>query len=206
MKNNNRIYGDPAMKKSRLLGAVCACVVALNLPSASASLMINIVESGGNVEASYFGSLDLSATQGYGGISNNGSTFYNATNGIIAFSFDATDYYDVDISSWTSYGSGGFGLWNTSTGDALKLFGGPFLGVPIGYVSGEIISGSATKLGSSFASLGFITGSYVSTLTNGSITDTVIVNISAVPAPAAVWLFGSGLLGLIGIARRKKTA
>jgi hypothetical protein len=27
---------------------------------------------------------------------------------------------------------------------------------------------------------------------------------SAVPVPAAVWLFGSGLLGLIGIARRKK--
>jgi len=30
-------------------------------------------------------------------------------------------------------------------------------------------------------------------------------DISAVPAPAAVWLFGSGLLGLVGIARRKKT-
>jgi hypothetical protein len=29
------------------------------------------------------------------------------------------------------------------------------------------------------------------------------VTISAVPVPAAVWLFGSGLLGLIGIARRK---
>jgi len=31
-------------------------------------------------------------------------------------------------------------------------------------------------------------------------------NITAVPLPAAVWLFGSGLLGLIGIAKRKKTA
>lgn len=29
---------------------------------------------------------------------------------------------------------------------------------------------------------------------------------AAVPVPAAVWLFGSGLLGLIGIARRKKAA
>jgi len=28
--------------------------------------------------------------------------------------------------------------------------------------------------------------------------------ISAVPVPAAAWLFGSGLIGLIGIARRKK--
>lgn len=30
--------------------------------------------------------------------------------------------------------------------------------------------------------------------------------VSAVPIPASVWLFGSGLLGLIGISRRKKTA
>lgn len=32
------------------------------------------------------------------------------------------------------------------------------------------------------------------------------IHISAVPIPAAFWLFGSGLLGLIGISRRKKAA
>lgn len=31
-----------------------------------------------------------------------------------------------------------------------------------------------------------------------------INNISAVPVPAAVWLFGSGLIGLVGLSRRKK--
>lgn len=30
------------------------------------------------------------------------------------------------------------------------------------------------------------------------------VDVAAVPVPAAVWLFGSGLLGLIGVTRRKK--
>jgi len=31
------------------------------------------------------------------------------------------------------------------------------------------------------------------------------INVSTVPVPAALWLFGSGLLGLIGVARLKKT-
>ena len=35
-------------------------------------------------------------------------------------------------------------------------------------------------------------------LTSGNITGTVV------PVPAAMWLFGSGLLGLVGMARRKK--
>jgi len=34
----------------------------------------------------------------------------------------------------------------------------------------------------------------------------VVQDLSAVPIPAAVWLFGSGLLGLVGMARRKKTS
>lgn len=32
-----------------------------------------------------------------------------------------------------------------------------------------------------------------------------VTTVSAVPVPAAVWLFGSGLVGLIGIARRRRT-
>jgi peptidyl-prolyl cis-trans isomerase A (cyclophilin A) len=43
--------------------------------------------------------------------------------------------------------------------------------------------------------------------TGGSITGAnlvMVTNVSAVPVPAAVWLFGSGLLGLVGVARKKK--
>lgn len=36
--------------------------------------------------------------------------------------------------------------------------------------------------------------------------DYLRVNTSAVPVPTAVWLFGSGLIGLIGLARRKANA
>jgi hypothetical protein len=38
----------------------------------------------------------------------------------------------------------------------------------------------------------------------GFAVDNVIIN--AVPIPAAVWLFGSGLVGLVAMSRRKKTA
>ena len=39
---------------------------------------------------------------------------------------------------------------------------------------------------------------------NSSVSYLVVEGVSPVPVPAAVWLFGSGLLGLIGVARRKK--
>ncbi len=43
---------------------------------------------------------------------------------------------------------------------------------------------------------------------NGSVCDTTTVlegTVSTVPAPAAVWLFGSGLLGLAGIGRKRNS-
>ena len=39
---------------------------------------------------------------------------------------------------------------------------------------------------------------------NFDMTSITIVAPAAVPVPAAVWLFGSGLLGLVGVARRRK--
>ena len=45
-------------------------------------------------------------------------------------------------------------------------------------------------------------------LNNVNITSAVVFNgatvtVNAIPVPAAVWLFGSGLLGLVGVARRR---
>ncbi len=43
-------------------------------------------------------------------------------------------------------------------------------------------------------------------LGSGSAAGDFGLELTAVPVPAAVWLFGSGLLGLAGVARRKKAA
>ena len=57
----------------------------------------------------------------------------------------------------------------------------------------------ATLDGDGIPGISLIDGSFVgfSHAVNGALT--------SVPVPAAVWLFGSGLVGLIGIAKRKKS-
>jgi hypothetical protein len=51
---------------------------------------------------------------------------------------------------------------------------------------------SFSSLGITFDDKGFMAGQWDTTAT-----------ITAVPVPAAAWLFGSGLIGLVGLARRK---
>lgn len=69
--------------------------------------------------------------------------------------------------------------------------------------------GSASAAGSWDPVTQLYTLSWVATLTQGpnggqDVTWTLAGSASPVPVPAAVWLFGSGLLGLAGVVRRKK--
>lgn len=41
-------------------------------------------------------------------------------------------------------------------------------------------------------------------ITNSGIEDVMVLNMQVVPLPAAVWLFGSGLLGLLGLSSKSK--
>lgn len=56
--------------------------------------------------------------------------------------------------------------------------------------------------GDNNAGAGMIDGPFAGFNANFSVNQ----DVAPVPVPAAVWLFGSGLLGLVGIARRKKKA
>lgn len=82
-------------------------------------------------------------------------------------------------------------------------------GVDEGPVSGVDAWGTDVSLtcpaticldGLDYKNLDFVNnGGQVSTLSN-------VTGYSVVPVPAAVWLFGSGLLGLVGVARSRKRA
>ena len=90
--------------------------------------------------------------------------------------------------------------------DLFDLGGGlfsPTLGDTFDILFAETIAGEFDIL--SLAGLNNGLGWEVSYLLDDLGDDIVRLSVQAVPIPAAFWLFGSGMLGLIGISRRKKT-
>jgi len=137
------------------------------------------------------------------------------TSPVTILSDDGEGNVELDFSGWSvnwnggdiglggaSWGSNANGVANMtcandcSNGESFSIFytatviEGPFQGLKyrLGFDSGSLESlAFASAIGGPVEDLGV-----VSTGT-----------ISSVPVPAAVWLFGSGLLGLFGVARRK---
>ncbi len=120
--------------------------------------------------------------------------------------FDPTGRYGV-AQYFAATTSLGVQPWNTgSTFSSNNQYGA------VGGLFGQALAsdGSATIVSNSAVgpAWGFFLGTPYTEVFSLNIVGTsagaAIVN--AVPVPAAVWLFGSGLLGLVGIARRKKSA
>ena len=107
---------------------------------------------------------------------------YNAT----GFGGEWTIDYQPDHVTWNQLGNGFFndtatGLTNFGFNPSFSLAFAPdtILGLMPAEVTGRAVTGAPV-------------------LANGRVLSSVV------PVPAAVWLFGSGLIGLIGVARRKK--
>lgn len=83
----------------------------------------------------------------------------------------------------------------------------PSQNVLSGIQSGQFIGNLAPFSGLGNVVLTFEFTSDGSVTDQGVIFDNILIEgtVSSVPIPAAAWLFGSGLLGLIGIARRRKS-
>jgi len=142
------------------------------------------------------------ATQPWNFFYNTGYDFLSS-NGSGSFGGDTTN--GVDMTAWTV-------TWN---GIANIPMGGCSL-VAGGCTQGTTVFGD-TGVGS-FSWDGTNGGAYTITYTahvpvgdpsnfGGVQYDlTLTGTVSTVPVPAAVWLFGSGLMGLVGVSRRRKSA
>ena len=107
----------------------------------------------------------------------------------------ANEHFDSGESRMAFFGYEGGEFW---TGIKNPAIDGYDMRSAIGPVSStEPLGAGQITLDSGLASLNF---SSVSSVTFEAIVPT------AVPEPAPLWLFGSGLLGLIGISRHKKTS
>lgn len=157
-------------KKTQL---TLACIVALaTVGQVQAGLIFNLVETGGVVEITLTGSLDLDATQGFELLGTNTIRAVRPISGLLLVG-DAvvSDAYNIDVLGFTPFGTSGNLEPLASSGARVAMFTGttgPLIGVPTGYVSGGLLSATATTGPATFASLGMTPGTYVTTLTNGS--------------------------------------
>jgi len=211
------------MKKSRLLGTIFACIAAIISSSPNAAVIIydftGIVTDAGNIAGVSASLGDMIVGEFAYDTSTLDSNPTDATKG---------DYIDFTITpplkitlpsgsitfdSFTSV----FVIVDTSIGIAA--------GAPDPTVSGNNLDIDLTFTGLKSSSTALATdalpsnidlndfnsatGAFSSfSLANGPAGDPIFFSIDtlavrAVPIPAAVWLFGSGLMGLLGISRRK---
>jgi hypothetical protein len=176
---------------------------------------INIVQIGGDVDATLSGSL----TGPESGSSFVGSSdFIQPDAATIEFGptaiSDAPYFYLYGPGSW---GPGSATSPTSSSGDFALFLGGTNFYVPIGYVAGSPLAATDTFAGQTLASMGLTQGTYAYSLvdSSGAQVDTVTVNIDVftggvtiggtggstggVPEPATwgMMLLGFGAIGLV---------
>ena len=167
------------------------------------------------------GTLAWTWTGSYGIVNGSVDGKYSAPAGIDGATKDLTDYVTVPKSDTNGSGSvmvtglpdsNYFGLWWGSM-DAYNTLAFYFNGV----ATGESFTGSDVTAGGSAngAQTGFVTNHYVNffdleTFNSFEMSSTQFafeadnIAVGNVPIPAAIWLLGSGLIGLFGIRRRFK--
>ncbi len=110
-----------------------------------------------------------------------------------------TGSYDPSADGGLGYGSFG-GTFTVDGG----LLAGTFSNLEVfGFGDGVNYDFSSNLVFSSGSLMGGFTGGRIEGIIDGGILQAKLGEVTVVPVPAAVWLFGSGLLGLVGVARRK---
>jgi hypothetical protein len=188
------------MNKSRISGAVCVYALVV-LSSTSHAAVINPINNlnidGTLYDVTFHTGISFNALWdgnddgvfgGGGSVFSSEPTFWNDSAGA-ALARDAVMSY------------------LGTTGETTPTYDG-FL-VPYGSDKGTLSTGAEGILSMTDSANTSLVTDEAATRTyvdSASILGRPYASFQVVPVPAAVWLFGSGLLGLIGIARRKKLA
>lgn len=182
---------------NRIAACMVGSVLSLAVGVAHASIVINLQESGGNVEATGSGSMDLTS------FTTSSSPATNALNIVPSLGFVTvgthldTMYFYETLTGPTSFGTGALKAATSGTGDAFGIFGtSNGFYVPMGYTSLASLAGTATWVGDSFASLGLTPGSYI--WTNAGETVTVNIGLASTPSHNTYWAIIPFLLVFIG--------
>ncbi|WJW75856.1 VPLPA-CTERM sorting domain-containing protein [Thiohalobacter sp. IOR34] len=159
--------------------------------------IINTDVLNGNGAASAIAESHVSSGTGFAQASNTLiSTAFSVGSGgaTVSFSFDAAPYLQTLVSGGSAASNLSLSIFLTKYGDSAPSYAAtPF---SIGIASNEEYNPATPITVSDSAALA--AGDYALNITMSQ-----MVNVSAVPVPAAVWLFASGLVGLVGVARRR---
>ena len=177
------IYGETTiMIRTRLFGALGACLLGFAfLVSGSASASTVFAPTDGNINF-------------FNNTLTGGTLLAMFDDSDTSFTGDSLSIPLPEVITITAGGDSGGDYTAVNEGAAtLNLTGSDWFILAISTDGGGTWSGDT---GVSFRG----TNSYDVHFSDGSVLE---VDVRVVPVPAAVWLFGSGLLGLVGVARRK---
>jgi hypothetical protein len=203
------------MKKSRLLGAVCILISLISTTTVAVPITIDFEDV---LDADYFNQTTpltdyyahLGVTfSGVDGVGGSGLTEYgnfgiDAHSGFRFFGFNTTLPLSTGTTELLSF---------SSIIDSFSIYaaGGFFTGTFLleAFDTGNVLLASDTITTATWGLLSVASpGINTIKLTQTSEADYWVyddMTFNTVPIPPSVWLFGSGLLGLVGIARRKAT-
>jgi hypothetical protein len=196
---------------ARLAALACFTTVAASslATPANASYIIDIVQSGANVDVTGSGSINTAALLDYG--SADFVADIHASSAEVIVAPGSLIFWYTGESSNETFGTGGYFGASSSTGSIGGVEGGNLVILPEDYVSGTTISGSSVYDNITLAALGLTAGTYVMTWGSGATADSATVQVgqasTPIPEPPSAPLMLVPALALIaGCQRLRKKA